>query len=70
MIIVLALLIKKLSELSDKFNFDFIDLFDVLKKYSPKELFVLPDDPHPNDIGHREISIKLKNYFINELSKS
>ena len=61
---------KKLSELSDKFNFDFIDLFDVLEKYSPKELFVLPDDPHPNDIGHREISIKLKNYFINELSKS
>ena len=51
-----------------KNNINYIDLFDdfsIILKNKPEEIWVHPNDPHPNSKGHKIISNKMINHYQN-----
>ena len=44
---------EKMAALSNELGYRFIDLLPAMKGITPKDIWALPGDPHPNSLGHK-----------------
>lgn len=44
---------RQIKDLSIEFGYQFVDLLPAMKNLTPKELWSMPGDPHPNGNGHK-----------------
>jgi lysophospholipase L1-like esterase len=51
-----AFIHEQLHKVADELGFVFIDLLPSMRNLTPKELWSMPGDPHPNGLGHRRMA--------------
>ena len=54
---------KKISTLSQKLNFSFLDLIEVFENVDEKKISNKYQDPHPNSLGHKLMANEIFNYL-------
>jgi lysophospholipase L1-like esterase len=47
---------EQIKQLAKEENYVFIDLLPAMESLTPKELWSMPGDPHPNGLGHRRMA--------------
>lgn len=57
----------KMNVISERYGFDFIDLYGTLENLSFDQLQIIPGDSHPNEYGHKLIGNKLSEVLILDL---
>ena len=51
-----AFIHEQIHKVADELGFVFIDLLPSMRNLTPKELWSMPGDPHPNGLGHRRMA--------------
>ncbi len=57
----------KMNVISERYGFEFIDLYSTLENVSFDQLQIIPGDSHPNEYGHEFIGNKLSDVLISDL---